>query len=97
MKPLSGGALAVLRQMFLYELALSGDPGKDSPWFYVRTNLKATPIKPTGAQDVDVPAAIYCLELLGQGLICLDSGANDRKPGRHELTKKGYDLAKNSN
>jgi hypothetical protein len=97
MSALSGGATAILNQMYRYQLALNGDPAKDSPWFYVRLNPKAKPIKPTGSQDVDAPAARYCVELIEQKQIQLDSGSTEPKAGRYELTTEGRELGKTSN
>jgi hypothetical protein len=45
-------------------------------------------------EAVDAPAAKYCLELIDRGLIHLDSGSLERKPGNYTISEDGERLFK---
>jgi hypothetical protein len=55
----------------------------------VQVNPKAKPTKPTGAPDIDTPAARYCLELIEQGLIHPGSGSKEIRSGHYEISEQG--------
>src|SRR5450631_85186 len=89
---ISGGALAIYRHMLKNKLKINRDPSKDIAWLYVPTEV-ARKAHRTGVEDVDAPAAKFCLELINRGLIRRDSGSLERKSGTYMISEESKMLA----
>jgi hypothetical protein len=86
---ISGGARATLRHMYSYRMKINGDPAGDTPWFYRPTQKPKVPIP-----KAEPPAAKYRSELLAKGLIELEGGSQERKPGNYTISESGENLFK---